>query len=103
MPPPKEEDWEKIDNDFWNIWNFPNCLGVLDGKYEEIFAPPNSGSQFYNYKRTFSFVLMALVDENYKFTAIVVGSYGRNSDGGIFASSNFEKSLEKNTLNIPKD
>lgn len=36
MPPPKEKDWEKIADDFWNIWNFPNCLGAIDGKREHF-------------------------------------------------------------------
>jgi len=79
------------------------CLGALGGKHVEIFAPPNSGSQFYKYKRTFSIVLMALVDANYKFIAIDVGSYGKNSDGEIFTNSSFGKALEKNKLNVPKD
>ncbi|XP_008185414.1 uncharacterized protein LOC103310083 [Acyrthosiphon pisum] len=103
MPPPSVQDWEKIGDDFWNKWNFPNCLGALDGKHVEIFAPPNSGSQFFNYKRTFSIVLLALVDANCKFIAVDLGSYGKNSDGGIFANSNFGKALEMGKFNVPKE
>lgn len=68
-----------------------------------IQAPGNSGSLFFNYKKTFSIVLLALVDANYKFIAVDIGSYGRNSDGGIFCSSNIGKGLERNKFNIPVD
>lgn len=90
------KDRERISDEFWKIWNFPNCLGALDGKHVEIFVSPNNGSQYFNYKRTFSINLLALVDANYKFIAINVGSYGKNNDGGIFANSNLGKALEKN-------
>jgi len=103
MPQPKEKDWEKIADDFWKMWNFPNCLGALDGKHVEIFAPPNSGSQYFNYKKTFPINLLALVDANYKFIAVDVVSYGKNSDGGIFANSNLGKALEQYKLHVPKD
>lgn len=101
MPTPTEEDWKRISNEFWNIWNFPNCLGALDGKHVVIQAPRNSGSQFFNYKKTFSIVLLALVDAQYNFIAVDIGSYGKNSDGGIFAHSNLGRALERNALNIP--
>jgi hypothetical protein len=44
--------------------------------------------------------LLALVDANYRFIAIHVGTYGKNSDGGIFSNSNLGKSL-KDKLQIP--
>jgi hypothetical protein len=37
---------------------------------------------------------LALVDAHYKFTVVDIGSYGRNSDGGIFAHSKLGKYLE---------
>ncbi|KAJ4427185.1 hypothetical protein ANN_24801 [Periplaneta americana] len=46
----------------------------------------------------------ALVDADYKFITIDVGSYGRNSDGCVFANSRFgKKKLESNTLNVPQN
>jgi hypothetical protein len=69
----------------------------------EIFASPNSGSQFYNYKRIFPIVLMALIDANCKFIAVDLGSYGKNSDGGNFINSNFGKAIEMEKFNVPKE
>ncbi|KAK7907089.1 hypothetical protein WMY93_015701 [Mugilogobius chulae] len=87
LPVPTEETWTAVANGFWNKWNFPNCLGALDGKLINITAPPHSGSQFFDYKKNFSINLMALVDAECKFLAIQMGDYGRSSDGGVFAAS----------------
>jgi hypothetical protein len=46
--------------------------------------------------------LLALVDAHYKFTAVDTGSYGRNSNGGIFAHSKLGKYLETH-LDIPEE
>lgn len=51
-----------------------------------IQAPANSGSQFFNYKKIFSIIFLALVDAHYRFIAVDIGGYGRNNDGGLFAN-----------------
>ena len=88
---------------FETQWNFPNCLGALDGKHIVVRQPRNSGSYFFNYKGTFSLVLLALVDANYQFIYIDVGCNGRISDGGVFRNCSLATSLENNILNIPGD
>jgi hypothetical protein len=103
MPEPSEEQWKAIATDFWNIWNFPNCIGAVDGKHVNIEAPANSGSVYFNYKKTFSVVLLALVDATYNFIMIDVGSFGRSSDGGIFSHSALGRRMENGSLNIPLD
>ena len=75
-------------------------MGALDGKHIVIQAPNNSGSMFYNYKGTFSVVLMALVDADYKFTHVDIGDYGSNSDGGIFKNSKFGQAFMDNELGL---
>ena len=85
---------------YQRLWNFPNCVGAIDGKHVRIKPPPRSGSLFYNCKSTFS-ILMAMVDSDYKFTFVDVGCNGRVSDGGVFKQCALSNALEQNTLNIP--
>lgn len=101
LKPPKEEDWKEIATGFWNRWNFPNCVGAIDGKHFVIRAPPNSGTLYFNYKKSYSVVLLAACDYQYKFTIVDYGAYGSASDGGIFAQSEFGKCLNSKDLNIP--
>ncbi|XP_022175300.1 uncharacterized protein LOC111037205 [Myzus persicae] len=65
-----------------------------------MVCPSNSGSNYYNHKGTFSIVLLALVGHNYNFSFIDIGSYGSNSDAGIFAKSALKRALEENKLDM---
>lgn len=55
----------------------------------------------YNYKNTFSIVLLALADANYKLIYVDVGCKGRISDGGVFHNSTLYNAIERNMLGIP--
>lgn len=101
MPHPTREDLKKIADEYYRLWQFPMCLGAIDGKHCRIKCPANSGSAFYNYKQYFSIILQAVADANKKFITIEVGGKGKQSDGGTFHYSNFNKLMENGVLHIP--
>ncbi|XP_071316449.1 uncharacterized protein [Trachinotus anak] len=103
MSVPTTDEWRSIAGRFEERWNFPLCCGAVDGKHVVLKAPANSGSQFYNYKGTYSIVLLAVVDSEYRFRVVDVGGYGRSSDGGILANSAFGQALRSGTLHLPSD
>ncbi|KAM4541691.1 putative nuclease HARBI1 [Odontesthes bonariensis] len=103
MPTPTAEDWRSIAEGFRRRWDFPNCVGSIDGKHVVCKAPGKSGSLFFNYKGSYSVVLMAVVAHKYCFRVVDVGSYGRTSDGGVLANSKFGKKLQKRQLDLPRD
>ena len=73
----------------------------MDGKHILIKPPQNSGSYYFNYKHSFSSVLLAIADADYKFSYVHIGCNGRISDGGVFKNSNICRALEEKRLNIP--
>lgn len=99
--PKNTNEWEIIIEQFESQWNFPNCLGAIDGKHVVIQCPPNSATEFFNYKGYFSIVLLGLVDADYCFTFVDVGCQGRISDGGVFYNSSLYQKIQDGELNIP--
>lgn len=62
FPEPTTEIWEKSARCFYEKWQFPNCVGSVDGKHVNIKYPNHSGSRNFCYLKTFLAVLMAIVD-----------------------------------------
>ncbi|XP_037045774.1 uncharacterized protein LOC119081134 [Bradysia coprophila] len=88
---PEEEDWIRIEKQFREKLNLPNCVGALDGKLIEIFAPSHSGSIYFNYSKYFSTNLLAVCDALKSFIYVDIGSYGQQTDGGVLFHSTFGK------------
>ena len=101
ISPPGTEKLKRIAADFYRTWNFPNCVGAIDGKHIAIQCPDNAGSDFINYKGFHSLILMAICDARYRFTFFDLGAYGRDGDGRVFGTSSIYRALERGELGIP--
>lgn len=66
-----------------------------------ITEPMGSGSEYYNYKKHHSTVLMAIVDAQYQFILCDFGTNGRVSDRGVLQKTKFFQMLQNIELNIP--
>ncbi|CAJ0918146.1 unnamed protein product [Ranitomeya imitator] len=82
-PIPTEEMWMGIAEKFWSMCDFPNCLGAVDGKHIRIIKPSRTGSEYFNYKKYFSVVLMAIPDADCHFIAVDIGAFGRGNVLGL--------------------
>ncbi|KAH7938904.1 hypothetical protein HPB52_002192 [Rhipicephalus sanguineus] len=102
MKPPMGAQWHEIASGFWQRWQFLNWLAAVDGKHVQIKCPRKPGSLYFNYKKTFSIVLMAVADSQYLFRLIDVGAPRRFSNGGVFKDSPIGKRLEQGKLGLPR-
>lgn len=41
-----EESWKSKADEFQRLWNFPNCIGAIDGKHVEIKIHSKWNSEF---------------------------------------------------------
>ena len=101
LPSLSQEDLEEKAREYNKRWNFPNCVGAIDGKHVRIKCPPKSISLYYNYRGFYSIILLAIVDANYKFMYIDVGSYGKEGDSGVFEKSVMGQKFYNGTLLPP--
>lgn len=102
VPFPKStHEWKIIENGFLQIGGIPHTLGALDGKHVRIKKPPHSGSEYFNYKKYFSIVLLALVDASSNFIFVDIGAQGSFNDASVLRNSMIFKKMVTSSLNFP--
>ncbi len=99
--PTTPDDWMVIANTNSRKWQYHHCLGAINGKHVAIRKPTNAGSYYYNYKNFHFIVLMALVDEDYKFTWEEVGANGTSSDAHIFEDCGLKAAIDQRVIGLP--
>lgn len=102
VTPTTPDEWKEVAKGFWQRWNFPHCIGAIDGKHVALRKPKNSGSNFHNYKGFFSIVLLAVVDSDYKFLYVDIGQSGCGSDAGVFNLTDFQALLDNGQAGLPE-
>ena len=100
-PPTTPQDWMNISDEFERLWNFPHCIGAIDGKHVAVKCPLNSGSLYFNYKSWFSIVLLAICDAHYIFTLVDIGNYGSSNDSSILSHSTMGQAFEAGEMFLP--
>ena len=100
--PSTPEEWKKVADVFSTRWNFHHACGAVDGKHVAIRCPAKGGSVYFNYKRYHSIVLMAVVDADYQFLFIDVGTQGSAADGGIWKNCALGAALEEQRAGLPE-
>ena len=96
--PSTEEEWKAIEMKFSERWNFPHCVGALDGKHV-VMQACGQGSLLYNYKGSHSIVLMVLAGPSYVIWCNM-GVNGRVSDGGVWNRTDLCNALENGKVNL---
>lgn len=89
--PRSPKEWQGVADGFEARWQFPNCVGCVDGKHIRIKVPPRVGVHYHNYKGFASVVLLGVVDSDYSFLYVDVGKPGRCADGGVWRDCDFNK------------
>ncbi|CAN7945782.1 unnamed protein product, partial [Ixodes pacificus] len=91
--PQHADEWLQVASEFEETWNFPHCLGAMDGKHVVIECPGRTDSLNFNYKKTFSKLMLAICDAKYRIFRAIIGHHGSESDAGIFRRSDFLQAI----------
>ncbi|CAN7943731.1 unnamed protein product [Ixodes hexagonus] len=95
------DDMPEHMREFQAACGFPQAIGALDGCHFPVSPPKQHASDYYNYKGWHSVILLALVDQKYRFRYINVGSPGRCHDAHVFRQSSLAQVVAGPTFRGP--
>ncbi|CAF3219914.1 unnamed protein product [Rotaria sp. Silwood2] len=95
--PATDEEIKNTVNGFLDKYNYLMCLGALDGTHISIKPPLGLESDYYNYKKFHSIVMLAVVDSNLHLTYVNVGAPGRCNNASVYARSTLSEVIQ-NTI-----
>ena len=98
--PSTAAEWEKIESRFRDRWNFPHCVGAVDGKHVRIQGC-GVGAMYHNYKGSHSIIMMIAAGGDYEVVWADVGTNGKVSDGSVLNNSEFGHKVKNHDLNLP--
>ncbi|XP_065664391.1 uncharacterized protein LOC136086052 [Hydra vulgaris] len=87
LAPSSQKEWLEISSELYERWNFPHCLGAIDGKHVIVQSPAE--------------VAQSKCNAKYEFTLVDIGGSGRQSDGGIYNNNKVGSTIVNNLLNFP--
>ncbi|XP_055373443.1 putative nuclease HARBI1 [Condylostylus longicornis] len=104
--PQSNEEYKKLMKGFQNIKSnnpFPNVVGCLGCTHLRIYQPKIGASSYCNSNKTFSMILQAICDSNFRFINVYFGWPGGSHDADVWKKNPLYEKLQNQSIIIPQD
>ncbi|CAF3863201.1 unnamed protein product [Rotaria sordida] len=85
--PVNDQQVKQTTDAFLNKYGYPMCIGSIDGTHISIEPPIGEETDYFNYKKFHSIILLGVVDASLKFSYVNIGAPGRCNDAFVYNRS----------------